>query len=179
MVCSIRSFANDSAAIRSDRPIVAIAISLGAASRRHMVALVRAIISMMIESYIDGLQSPAVALVRSPLKRLVVSAIVIFTLAGLAGCFAYFVVGPAPVSQSTALAAPQATKAWSSTTGRAGATDTPTLVDRLRPSDEDIVKAFRWATEGPAVAQDAVFVPDQRAIARPVPLPKRRPPPRP
>src|SRR6266496_3934976 len=83
--------------------IVGIAISLGAASRRHMVALVRAIIPMMTESYIDGLQSPAVALVRSPLKRLVVSAIIIFTLAGMAGCFAYFVVGPAPVSQSAAL----------------------------------------------------------------------------
>src|SRR6266496_3934975 len=55
------------------------------------------------------------------------------------------------------LAAPPATQAWSSTTGQAVATDTPTVVDRLRPSDEDIVKAFRWATEGPVVAQDAVF----------------------
>jgi hypothetical protein len=144
-----------------------------------MVALVRAIIPMMTESYIDGLQSPAVALVRSPLKQLVVSAVVIFTLAGMAGCFAYFVVGPMPVSQSAALAAPPATQAWSSTTGQAGATDTLTVVDRLRPSDEDIVKAFRWATEGPVVAQDAVFVTDQRPIASPVPLPKRRPPPRP
>jgi len=144
-----------------------------------MFALVRAIIPMMTESYIGGLQSPAVALARSSLRRLVVSAIVIFTLAGMAGSFAYFVVGPAPVSQSAALAAPPATQAWSSTTGRAGATDTLTVVDRLRPSDEDIVKAFRWATEGPLVTQDAVFVPDQRAIARPVPLPKRRSPPRP
>ena len=159
--------------------IVGIVISLGPASRRHMVALVRAIIPMMTESYIDGLQSPAVALVRSPLKRLVVSAIVIFTLAGLAGCFAYFVVGPAPVSQSVALAAPPATPAWSSTTGRVGATDTPTVVDRLRLSDEDIVKAFRLATEDPVVAQGAVFYTDQQPIAGPVPLPKRRPPPRP
>src|SRR5258708_32037982 len=133
----------------------------------------------MTESFTDGLDSLAVALLSSPLKRLVVSAIVIFTLAGMAGCFAYLVVVAAPVSQSAALAAPPATQAWSSTTGRAGATDTPIVVDRLRPSDEDIVKAFRWATEGPVVAQDAVFVTDQRAIARPVPLPKRRPLPRP
>jgi hypothetical protein len=62
---------------------------------RHIVALVRAIILTMTESYFDGLQSPAMALMHSPLKRLVVSAIVIFTLAGTAGCFAYFVVGPA------------------------------------------------------------------------------------
>jgi hypothetical protein len=133
----------------------------------------------MTESFTDGLQSLAVALLRSPLKRLVVLAIVIFTLSSMAGCFAYFVVGTAPVSRTAALAAPPATQAWSSTTGRAGATDTPTAVDRLRPSDEDIVKAFRWATEGPVVAQDAAFVTDHRAIAMPVPLPKRRPPSRP
>jgi hypothetical protein len=130
----------------------------------------------MTESYnTEGPQSPAMALMRAPLKRLVVPAVVIFTLAGMAGCFAYFVVAPAPVSQSGALAAPLATQApplvWE--------TDTLTLVDRGRPSNEDIVKAFRLATEDrqPVVAQDAVFDTDQPPIAGPIPLPKRRPPP--
>jgi hypothetical protein len=83
----------------------------------------------------------------------------------------YFAVAPAPVSQSSALAAPLATQAaplWE--------TDTLTLVDRGRPSNEDIVKAFRLATEDRerVVAQAAIF---DTAIPRPVPLPKRRPPP--
>ena len=56
-----------------------------------------------------------------------------------------------------------------------------TVVDRLRPSNEDIVKAFRQATEDrqPVEAQDAALDTDEPAIAGPVPLPKRRPPPRP
>jgi hypothetical protein len=142
---------------------------------------VQAIILTMTESYFDGLQSPAMALMHSPLKRLVVSAIVIFTLAGMAGCFAYFVVAPASLSQSAALAAPPATDARSSTVGRARQTDALTVVDRPRPSDEDIVKAFRLATEDPqpVAPPDVVLDPDQPTIAKPVPVPKRRPLPRP
>jgi hypothetical protein len=132
----------------------------------------------MTESHTDGLQSPAVALLRSPLKRLVIPAVVIFTLVVVAGYFAYFVRGPAPVSQYAALAAPPATQAVP-TVGLARETDMLTVVDRLRPSNEDIVKAFRLATEDPGMAQDAFFVTHQRAIAGPIPLPKRRPPPRP
>jgi hypothetical protein len=43
------------------------------------------------------------------------------------------------------------------------------------------VKAFRLATEGhgPVVAQDAVFNSHQPPMGWPVPLPKRRPLPRP
>jgi hypothetical protein len=133
----------------------------------------------MAESHTDGLQFPAMALLHAPLKQLVVPVAVIFALAGMAGCFAYFVVAPAPVSQSTALAAPAAIEAWSPTVGQTRATDAVNAADRPRPSDEDIVKAFRLATEGPGVAQDAVFVTDRRTIARPVPLPKRRPSARP
>jgi len=94
-------------------------------------------------------------------------------LVGLAGCLTYFLIAPAPVSQSAALAAPPAAEA-PSTVGL-------TVVDRLRPSDEDIVKAFRQATEDrqPVEAQDAALDTDEPAIAGPVPLPKRRPPPRP
>lgn len=141
----------------------------------------RAIILKMIEFYSDGLESPAIAVMYSPLKRMVVPAVVIFTLAGMAGCLAYFVVAPASFSQSAAIAAPPATEASSSTVGLARTTDTLTVVDRVRPSDEDIVKAFRLATEDQQslVAQDAVFDTAQPPIAGPVPLPKRRPPPRP
>jgi hypothetical protein len=118
---------------------------------------------------------------QSPFKRLVIPVVVVFTLAGMAGCFAYFVVAPAPVSQSAILAAPSATEARSSTVGQARAKDTVDVADRLRPSDEDIVKAFRQATEDrqPVVTQDAALDADEPAIAGPVPLPKRRPLPRP
>lgn len=125
----------------------------------------------MTESYTDGLRWPA--LLHSPLKRLAVPVIAIVAMAGLAEFLTYFAVAPAPVSQSAALAATLATQApplvWE--------TDTLTLVDRGRPSNQDIVKAFRLATEDrePVVAQVAVF---DTAIPRPVPLPKRRPPPR-
>src|SRR6476660_7217614 len=107
----------------------------------------------MTESYTDGLRSSAVALLHSPLKRLAVPVIAIVAMAGLAEFLTYFAVAPAPVSQSAALAA------------------------RGRPSNEDIVKACRLATEDrqPVVAQDAVFYTDQQPIAGPVPLPKRRP----
>jgi hypothetical protein len=137
---------------------------------------------MMTESYTKGLQSPtAMALMRAPLKRLIVPLVIIFILAGMAGCFAYFVVAPAPLSQSAALAAPSAREAWSSTVGQARETAALTVVDRPRPSDEDIVKAFRLATEDPQpiVTSDVVIDPDQPPITKPVPLPKRRPLPRP
>ena len=103
-------------------------------------------------------------------NHVAVPVMAIVALAGLAECLTYF----ALASQSAALAAPLATQApplvWE--------TDTLTLVDRGRPSNEDIVKAFRLASEDrePVVAQVAIF---DTAIPRPVPLPKRRPPPSP
>ena len=61
-----------------------------------------------------------------------------------------------------------------STVGQARATDTLTVVDQLRPSDEDIVKAFRRATEDrqPVEVQDAALDTDEPATAGPVPLKK-------
>ena len=107
-------------------------------------------------------------------NHVAVPVMAIVALAGLAECLTYFALAPAPVSQSAALAAPLATQApplvWE--------TSTLTLVDRGRPSNEDVVKAFRLAAEHrePVVAQVAIF---DTAIPRPVPLPKRRRPPRP
>jgi hypothetical protein len=120
----------------------------------------------------------------SPLRRLVVPVVVVFTLAVMAGGFAYFVVARAPVSQSATLVAPFAEES-PSTVGQERATDTEEtdtvdVVDRLRPSDEAIVKAFQQATEDrkPVETQDAVPDTDEPAIAGPVPLPKPRPTPR-
>src|ERR1019366_4246020 len=67
-------------------------------------------------------------------------------LVGLAGCLTYFLIAPAPVSQSAALAAPPATEARSSIVGQARATDTMTNIDR-RPRAEEIANAFRKAAE--------------------------------
>ena len=48
----------------------------------------------MTESYTDGLRSPAVALLHSPLKRLAVPVIAIVAMAGLAEFLTYFAVAP-------------------------------------------------------------------------------------
>lgn len=82
----------------------------------------------------------------------------VLALSSLAGCLTYFGVAPAKVFQPT--------KESPSTVGQAQATDIPIVVDRLRPSDEDIVKAFRQATEDrqPVETQDAIPHTDEPAI---------------
>lgn len=106
--------------------------------------------------------------------RLRFAAPAVLALAALAGCLTYFVVAPAPLSQPATLVAPPAEES-PSTVGLAR-TDTLTVVDRLRPSDEDedIVKAFRRATEDrqPVEVQDAALDTDEQATAGPVPLKK-------
>jgi hypothetical protein len=107
-------------------------------------------------------------------------------LVGLAGCLTYFLIAPAPVSQSAALAAPPATEARSSIVGQARATDTLTNIDQ-RPRAEEIANAFRKAAEvdaqkqateaqQPTEVQEAASAStDEPAIAGPIPLPKKRP----
>src|SRR5258708_182210 len=58
----------------------------------------------MTDSHTVGLQSSAIALMRVPLKRLVVPAVAIFTSGSMAGGFSYFVVAPPPVSPTEASA---------------------------------------------------------------------------
>ena len=115
------------------------------------------------------------------MMRLRFAAPAVLALAALAGCLTYFVVAPAPVSQPATLVAPPPAKESPSTVGQARATDTLTVVDRLRPSDEDedIVKAFRRATEDrqPVEVQDAALDTDEPATAG-LSRSKRRPPPR-
>jgi hypothetical protein len=102
----------------------------------------------------------------------------VLSLAALAGCLTYFLLASAPVSQSVALL-PATETGPPSTVGQARATDTLTVVDRLRPSDEDIAKAFRRPTEDPlpVEVQEARRDSDEPAITGPIPLPKKRPPP--
>jgi len=135
-------------------------------------------IPTMIESHADGPQSVA-ALMHAPLNQLVAPLVAVFALAGVAGYLAYFVVAWAPFSKSAAIAA-QLTTVAPPTVGQAPNADTLTNFDR-RPRADEIAKAFRQATEDrqSLVAQDVVFDTYQPAIKKPVPLPKRRPPPRP
>jgi hypothetical protein len=58
----------------------------------------------MTDSHTVGLQSSTIALMRVPLKRLVVPAVAIFTSGRIAGCFAYFVVAAPSVSPTEASA---------------------------------------------------------------------------
>ena len=108
------------------------------------------------------------------MMRLRFAAPAVLALAALAGCLTYFVVAPAPVSQPATLVAPPPAEESPSTAGQARATDTLTVVDRLRPSDEDedIVKAFRRLLKIGLEVQDAALDTDEPATAGPVPLKK-------
>jgi hypothetical protein len=100
----------------------------------------------------------------------------VLSLAALAGCLIYLLLASAPVPQPvTILPTTETGPPW--TAGEAPATDMPTVVDRLRPSDEDIAKAFRQATEDwrPVEVQEAPRDSDEPAITGPIPLPKKRP----
>jgi hypothetical protein len=107
--------------------------------------------------------------------RLAVPAVL--SLAVLAGCLTYFHLAAAPDSPPATLLAPTQAETpplvgW--------AKDTLTVV-QLRPSDEEIAKAFRQAAEDrqPPEAQEAALDTDEPTIAGPIPLPKKRPPARP
>src|SRR3981081_902305 len=109
------------------------------------------------------------------MMRLRFAAPAVLALAALAGCLTYLVVAPAPVSQPATLVARPAEES-PSTVEQARAKDQLTVFERLRPSDEDedIVKAFRRATEDrqPVEVQDAALDTDEPATAGPVPLKK-------
>lgn len=64
-----------------------------------------------------------------------------------------------------------------STERQGQATDMPRSDDRLRPSDEEIAKAFQRATENqqPIEIQEATRDSDKSTINVPTPLPKKRP----
>lgn len=100
------------------------------------------------------------------------------SLAALAGCLIYLLLASAPGSQPVTLI-PTTETVPPPTVGQALATDTLNVANRrLRPSDEDIAKAFRRATEDPrsVEVQEATRNSDEPAITGPIPLPKKRPP---
>src|SRR5258708_39351550 len=88
----------------------------------------------MTDSHTVGLQSSAIALMRVPLKRLVVPAVAIFTSGSMAGGFAYFVVAPPPVSPTEA----------SATRGQWRGKKRPAPL--FRPAQEEKKKTFRPGT---------------------------------
>src|SRR5260370_11820773 len=116
-----------------------------------------------------GLPSSAEGVRPVPLKGWVCPAVAIFTSGSMAGCFAYFVVAPPPVSPTEA----------SATGGQWRETDRPAALDG--PSNEDIGKAFPLATEGhgPVVSQDALVHSHHAANGVSVPSTTRPPPRRP
>jgi hypothetical protein len=99
----------------------------------------------------------------------------VLSLAPLAGCLVYFLLppvsGPVTLLPTTEAGPP-------SIVGQARATDTLTVVDRLRPSDEEIAKALRQTTGDwrPGEVQEAPRDSDEPAITGPIPLPKKRQP---
>jgi hypothetical protein len=127
----------------------------------------------------DSPQPGTAALMHSPLRQSVIPVIAILALAGFVGCLTYFVVAPAPISQSATLAAHSAKEALP-TVGQALTAETLTVVDRQRPLDEDIANAFRQAAHArqSVEVREAAADTYRPAIAGPIPLPKRRPTPR-
>jgi hypothetical protein len=100
----------------------------------------------------------------------------VLSLAPLAGCLVYFLLPP--VSEPVTLL-PTTEAGSPSTVGQARATDTLTVVDRLRPSDEDIAKAFRQTAEDWRPGEEVQEAPrdsDEPAITGRIPLPKKRTP---
>jgi hypothetical protein len=96
--------------------------------------------------------------------------------AASAGYLFYWLLASVPVPQALTLV-PATEAGPPSAVGKAMATDTPTVVDRLRPSDEDIAKALRraienWSIEVHEAARDS----EKLAIPGPTPLPEERHP---
>jgi hypothetical protein len=148
-------------------------------SRGHIVALVHAMNPSMgsIDLH-DSPQLGTAALMVSSLRQSVVPVIAILALGAIIGCLTYFAVAPAPISQSATLAAHSAKEA-PSTVGQ-GLTANA-VIDRQRQLAEEIANAFQQA----AVDRQAIEVREAAVVAAkpafdgPIPLPRKRPSPRP
>jgi hypothetical protein len=111
----------------------------------------------------------------------------VLSLAVSAGYLTYLFIAPAPVAQQVL----PTTVSLASTVRQVLATDEDTLTNiDQRPRAEEIASAFRKAAEANALkqapeeqklaeVQEAAVGADEPAIAGPIPLPKRRPAPRP
>ena len=125
----------------------------------------------------DSPQPGTAALMVSSLRQSVVPVIAILALGGLMGCLTYLALEPAPISQSATLAAHSAKDARS-TVGQ-GLTANA-VIDRQRQLAEEIANAFRQAAaQQPIEVREAAVVAAKPAFDGPIPLPRKRPSPRP
>jgi hypothetical protein len=127
----------------------------------------------------DSSQLGTAALMVSSLRQSVVPVIAILVLGGLIGCLTYLALAPAPISQSTTLATHSAKEA-PSTVGQGLTANALTVIDRQRQLAEEIANAFRQAAARQAIeVREAAVVAAKPAFDGPIPLPRKRPSPRP
>jgi hypothetical protein len=126
----------------------------------------------------DNPQLGAAALMVSSLRRSVVPVIAILALGALIGCLTYLALAPAPISQSATLATRQAKEA-PSTVGQ-GLTANAVIDRQQRQLAEEIANVFRQAAaQQPIEVREAAVVAAKPAFDGPIPLPRKRPSPRP
>jgi hypothetical protein len=125
----------------------------------------------------DSPQLRTAALMVSSLRQSLVPVIAILSLGGLIGCLTYLALAPAPISQSATPAAHSAKDARS-TVGQ-GLTANA-VIDQQRQLAEEIANAFRQAAaQQPIEVREAAVVAVKPAFDGPIPLPRKRPSPRP
>jgi hypothetical protein len=126
----------------------------------------------------DSPQLGTAALMVSSLRQSVIPVIAILALGALIGCLTYFAVAPAPISQSATLAAHSAKDARS-TVGQ-GLTANAVIDRQQRQLAEEIANVFRQAAaQQPIEVREAAVVAAKPAFDGPIPLPRKRPSPRP
>ena len=120
------------------------------------------------------------ALMDSSLRQSVVPVIAILGLGGLIGCLTYFAFAPAPISRPAPLAAHSAKEA-PSTVGQGLSPNALTVIDRQRQLAEEIASGIRQAAyvRQPVEVREAGIVAAKPAFDGPIPLPRKRPSPRP
>ncbi len=128
----------------------------------------------------DSPQLGTAALMVSSLRRSVVPVIAILALGGLIGCLAYLALAPTPISQSASLATHSAKEA-TSTAGQGLTENALTVIDGQRQLAEEIASAFRQAAAArqPIEVREVAVVGAKPAFDGPIPLPRKRPSPRP
>ena len=115
----------------------------------------------------------------SSLRQSVVPVIAILGLGGAIGCLTYFALAPA-VSRPAPLAAHSAKEA-PSTVGQGLSPNALTVIDRQRQLAEEIASGIRQAAyvRQPVEVREAAIVAAKPAFDGPIPLPRKRPSPRP
>ncbi len=127
----------------------------------------------------DSPQLGTAALMVSSLRRSVVPVIAILALGGLIGCLTYLALAPTPISQSASLAT-HSLKEAPSTAGQGLTENALTVIDGQRQLAEEIASAFRQAAaRQPIEVREVAVVGAKPAFDGPIPLPRKRPSPRP